>query len=191
MLFVPLEMSLLLHDSFFFPSSKCPSLFQLIFGSLFVQTLPSILLLDPEKRRSVPPLYLRLAESVEGPKVVFSSEPSWGELKFFHPHAVSQGTHSILPLTCSTCLWWACRCLALLSSLFQKLEGVWGCNSSLIRVIFITFWLSGRFWRSKYKLQVVTSMCKQWGHAALLCKRRNPEGDPKLRTYTSPLFCGK
>lgn len=121
----------------------------------------------------------------------FSSEPSWGELKFFHPHAVSQGTHSILPLTCSTCLWWACRCLALLSSLFQKLGDVWGCNSSLIRVIFITFWLSGRFWRSKYKLQVVTSMCKQWGHAALLCKRRNPEGDPKLRTYTSPLFCGK
>lgn len=36
--------------------------------------------------------------------------------------------------------------------------------------------LSRWFWRRKYKLQVITSMCKQWGHAALLCKQRNPEG---------------
>lgn len=71
MLFVPLEMSLLLHNSFFFSSSKCPSLFQLIFVSLLAQTLPSTFLLDPERMTSVPPLYLRLAESVEGPKVVF------------------------------------------------------------------------------------------------------------------------
>lgn len=71
MLFVLSEMSLLLHDSFFFPSSKCSSLFQLIFVTLLAQTLPSILLLDPKRRRSMPPLYLRLAESLEGPKVVF------------------------------------------------------------------------------------------------------------------------
>lgn len=70
MLFVPSEMSLLLHSSFFFPSSKCP-LFQLIFILLLAQTLPSSLLLDPVSRRSMAPLYLRSVESVKGQKVCF------------------------------------------------------------------------------------------------------------------------
>lgn len=71
MLFVPSKMSLLLHNSFFFSSSKCTSLFQLIFVLLLAQTLSSPLLLDPESRRSVASLCLRSAESVEGLKVGF------------------------------------------------------------------------------------------------------------------------
>lgn len=60
----------------------------------------------------------------------FSSEPRWGGPKFFHLHTVSQGIQSILPVTCSTCPWWSCRCLALLSSLFWKLAYVQGCFQS-------------------------------------------------------------
>ena len=54
-----------------FPHLNALLCFSWFFVLLLTRTLPSPLLLDPESRRSVTPLYIRLAESVEGPRVGF------------------------------------------------------------------------------------------------------------------------
>lgn len=115
-LFVSSKMSLLLHNSFFFSSSKCPSLFQLIFVLLLAQTLTSPLLLDPESRRSVAPLYLGLAKSQERAEGRVFSEQSWGGLWCSH----LRNRRNILTLACSMHPQWACRHLVLSSSLLWK-----------------------------------------------------------------------
>lgn len=128
MLFVPSKMSLLLHKSFFFSSSKCPSLFQLVFVLLLARTLPSPLLLDPESRRSVAPLYLRLAKSVEVPKAGFLLNWAGEGFRCSHLQTVSPSIWNVLTLTCSMHPWWTCGHLALPSSLLQKSAEVEGCT---------------------------------------------------------------
>lgn len=197
MLFVPSKMSLLLHKSFFFSSSKCPSLFQLIFVLLLARTLPSPLLLDPESRRSVAPLYLRLAESVEEPKAGFLLKWAGEGLRCSHLQTVSPSIWNVLTLTCSMHPWWTCRhgtSPQPASEISRSGRVHWTLN----RPVFTTahLLLSGWFWsqgwqfpRGKHKLQVVMSMRGQRGHTTLLHEGRNPKGNPKLRTCKSPLLC--